>query len=564
VRDTVRRRVHQSSCSNDVSRPRRRCPSPRVSHAEGWQAAAPVSDASQVEGELGRRPLGHQDGDAPVLLEQVTGGVLPRLVARRRPDRHVQSAGRYAGASGSGPAPTRLPRRAAPPGWRTPRGEWGRPPVVELLPCRRGEGHLELELPGDSCVDGRWVRRAGPSTRCASSGSATRTSRCAPDPTTSSRVSPRPSPPPSPRSSPPPSPRSSPSGIPPCSPSTGGTCSTTASLGSERPVASVVTRPVAGSKRRMAPLKVSQTATDPSDSSVTPSGCCSSAWSAALSRWPKSKSPAPTWVRSSKPVRPPEIERRADVSASATQTREPSADAARPDGWASHPSAATPSRRPSSVVPARTATVAASGSAGRCSSQSWWLPAMAMATRSPHHARSHGVERSCSSAGPPPEHRRSGAPVPATRIAPSEKRIDEVWWLTESATSRSYPRSVATPSGRSSSPCGSSKTSAEPHRARSVSRSLSRWTTRWCAVSETMTLPWDRATTLPGKARADFRGAGGRYGLSPTRSVPFPRCSPISSPISAASPGRWPSPDIDATTYPSGSITTRVGQARAV
>lgn len=69
---------------------------------------------------------------------------------------------------------------------------------------------------------------------------------------------------------------------------------------------------------------------------------------------------------------------------------------------------------------------------------------------------------------------------------------------------------------------------------------------------------------LAGEGQGRLPRRCGRYGLSPTRSVPFSRCSATSSPTSAVSPGPWPSPDIEATTYPSGSITARVGQARAV
>jgi hypothetical protein len=90
----------------------------------------------------------------------------------------------------------------------------------------------------------------------------------------------------------------------------------------------VVTRLLVGSYRRIAPLYVSQTAADPSGSSTTPSGCWNRASPAGPSRWPKSNRPVPTWVVS--PVA--DQVRSADVSESATQTRCPSAEVARPDG----------------------------------------------------------------------------------------------------------------------------------------------------------------------------------------------------------------------------------------
>ena len=99
------------------------------------------------------------------------------------------------------------------------------PAVVELLPGGRLERDHQLDRArGERVVGGRWVCRAGPVDPCASAGMATRTSRCAADSTTTSRAVPSPA------------------------------RSTTASLGSASPLASVDTRLVAGSNRRIAPL----------------------------------------------------------------------------------------------------------------------------------------------------------------------------------------------------------------------------------------------------------------------------------------------------------------------
>ena len=56
---------------------------------------------------------------------------------------------------------------------------------------------------------------------------------------------------------------------------------------------------------------------------MTPSGCWSSACSAAPSRWPKSKSPVPTAVWTRTPSASRSTQRSAEVSESATHSRSP-------------------------------------------------------------------------------------------------------------------------------------------------------------------------------------------------------------------------------------------------
>ena len=69
---------------------------------------------------------------------------------------------------------------------------------------------------------------------------------------------------------------------------------------------------------------------------------------------------------------------------------------------------------------------------------------------------------------------------------------------------------------------------------------------------------------LAGEAQRRSRARrGGTYGPSPRCRVPFASWVAISSSSSRASPSAWPSPAIDATTYPSGSTTVSVGQALA-
>ena len=71
-------------------------------------------------------------------------------------------------------------------------------------------------------------------------------------------------------------------------------------------------------------------------------------------------------------------------------------------------------------------------------------------------------------------------------------------------------------------------------------------------------------TALAGKRRSVGSTGGATYGESPGCSVPRSRCSATSSASSASIAWAWPSPAYCATTYPSGSISTSVGQARAV
>ena len=114
----------------------------------------------------------------------------PRVVARRRADRHVQHARRPPSATTSSRS-----RSGAAAGAR--HEQLGRRrrhdqvrrravPVVELLTGRRGEQHLERQRPGEPR---RWARAACGTppapTSSASSGSARRVSRCAADSTTS-------------------------------------------------------------------------------------------------------------------------------------------------------------------------------------------------------------------------------------------------------------------------------------------------------------------------------------------------------------------------------------------
>ena len=227
--------------------------------------------------------------------------------------------------------------------------------VVELLARRRLEHHDQLERARPR----RPVAAAGCGTRPARpashawSGSRTRVSRCAADSTTSRRRV---------RSA---GPRHEPRRTAPRS-----------------PVASVETWPVSGSKRRTASLYVSSTATEPSGSTVTPSGCWSSASSAGPSRWPKSNSPCPTWVVTTPARTAPQAGR--------LRVGEPQPFAvasrltARPDGcanqaWSRGPVAqALVGRAGDRADPARRR-----GS----NSQSWWMPAIATTTRAVRRPR---------------------------------------------------------------------------------------------------------------------------------------------------------------------------------
>ncbi|RPK75352.1 hypothetical protein EES44_01200 [Streptomyces sp. ADI96-15] len=195
---------------------------------------------------------------------------------------------------------------------------------------------------------------------------------------------------------------------------------------------------------------------------------------------------------------------------------------------------------------------------------------MAIHTLPPNQATSHGEERSTSRAGPeagdPCHHCR---PVPAgvdtTPLASSTRRSA---WLTVSATI------TASPSGVSTRPCGSlnrawaGPPSASPHSPsppirRTTLSPSSASSTSWCrVVSLTRKFPEGSSTARPGNRSAPATGSGGTYGPSPRRSVPFAACSASSSSTSFSMACACPSPACCATTYPSGSITTSVGQAR--
>ena len=140
--------------------------------------------------------------------------------------------------------------------------------------------------------------------------------------------------------------------------------------------------------------------------------------------------------------------RRADVSASATQTR-PSPPTANPDGWANHASSGGPSSSPSVMVPASRRNDPSSSS----NSHSVWLPAIATTkpARSADHATSHGDD-SRTLRGPGSAHRGSSgpagslsgppttycSPVPATVVTlPSARATPRSRWLAVSATTTS-------------------------------------------------------------------------------------------------------------------------------
>ena len=85
--------------------------------------------------------------------------------------------------------------------------------------------------------------------------------------------------------------------------------------------------------------------------------------------------------------------RSAEDSESATHTV-PEASCARPEGWANQDSVAAPSRRPSSPVPASTASRPVRGS----KENSWCVPAIAItrASTAVDHNRSHGEDSATS------------------------------------------------------------------------------------------------------------------------------------------------------------------------
>ncbi|EZP34558.1 hypothetical protein BW35_01544 [Micrococcus luteus] len=291
--------------------------------------------------------------------------------------------------------------------------------------------------PATTGVRGRCVCRAPSSTVRNSSGTASRVSRWALDSTTTIAVS-----------------------FPSAS------CSTSTSEGSSSPRATVVTvagtaRPAAsspaGAYRRIAPLYVSAISTEPSGRAVTPSACCRRARSASPSTWPKSNRPAPTAVPTSRrPSSPVRTQRTAEVSESATHSV-PSAPTDSPEGCANQARPASPSSRPSSAVPACTASASVTGS----KSKSWCVPAIAITTRprAGCHTTSHG-EDSEIAVGSPGRSARSTATSPSSSTAaaslarsesmsfctplparvltcPSDRRRPRSRWLTESATTTS-------------------------------------------------------------------------------------------------------------------------------
>lgn len=134
-------------------------------------------------------------------------------------------------------------------------------------------------------------------------------------------------------------------------------------------------------------------------------------------------------------------------------------------------------------------------------------------------------------------------------------------WFTVSAT-------AIRPSGSGASPCGSLNASGPnprsplPIRRTTLSPSAASSTSWWRVESETRKFPEGSASTLPGKRRSVATGSGATYGPSPRRRVPFAACAASSSSTSFSMACACPSPACWATTYPSGSMTTSVGQAR--
>src|SRR5690348_10704099 len=316
----------------------------------------------------------------------------------------------------------------------------------------------------------------------------------------------------------------------------------------------------------MAPLYVSATRTLPSASASTPSGCCSSASSAGPSTCPKSNSPWPTAVC----MTPSSIQRTALDSLSAIHSRRPSGEVDSPDGWAIQASSIGPSRSASTVVPAYMPAVRFTGS----NHQSWWIPAIATMTRSSYQATSHGELRStafesCASKSTVPRHCR---PVPATVVTSPEVRFSpRSRWLTVSATTTSYPAISATCGGSRHSPPGSLNWASLPSRCprfpvpilvKIVSSSCTS-TSEWCDASDTSNVPAASARALAGNLSGVSLFSGCTAGAPLRRSVPLASCFSTSSSISRRSPSACPSPAMDATTYPSGSMTFSVGQARA-
>ena len=89
-------------------------------------------------------------------------------------------------------------------------------------------------------------------------------------------------------------------------------------------------------------------------------------------------------------------------------------------------------------------------------------------------------------------------------------------------------------------------------------------TTWWWPASATRTRRRAARPPWPGSAGRRARRSAGRTASRPAAGCPAPRCSSRSSSSSASIAWAWPSPAYCATTYPSGSTSTRVGQARAV
>ena len=193
------------------------------------------------------------------------------------------------------------------------------------------------------------------------------------------------------------------------------------------------------------------------------------------------------------------------------------------------------------VVPPATSTAPVSGSRVH----SWWVPAIAIQTRSPHHATSHGEDRrEVSSPG------IHWVPSPASvRTEPSSRRSPATRCPTVSATTTSYPTATATSAGSRHSPLGS----LNPPMRRTTSPSAESSTTSSCPASATSTPPDpaidpDSGTAEAGKRRSVGSTTGGTYGESPGCRVPRSRWTGTSSASRAAIAWACPSPAYCATT----------------
>ena len=249
----------------------------------------------------------------------------------------------------------------------------------------------------------------------------------------------------------------------------------------------------------------------PSGSTLTPSGCWSSAWAAAPSRKPKSNRPVPTAVWTAKASPSASTQRSDEVSLSASHSRSPSG--ASPEVCANHASATGPSSRPSLVVPAATATAPVRGSRVH----SWWMPAIATQTRSRHQATSQGLE---SRVVPSPSNHWTPSPA-STRTSPVASVMPRSWWWTVSATTTSYPTSAATSAGSRHRPFGSRK---PPRPAHDVAVRRTARPTSSCPASATRRRRRAAAPPSRGSAGRSAPTGGATYGESPGCSVPRARC----------------------------------------